>query len=408
MRRRAVLILCMLVVFLETHSQVMTIDSIIKNIEKNNPVLQKYGYRINALDTYATAAKSWDAPQVGAGFFMLPYKLSPNMGSVMLSVQQMIPNPGKLNSSYNYLNQKSSLERESRNFDQNQLIAMAKMLYYDWIILKKKEQVLRSNQSQMNFLIQTSEARLAYEQEKLNSIYKAKAALLEIDKEQLMYDREIAEKRVGLNTLMNRDKNSSFDIDTNYRIKDYSMILTDTIAVARSRSDIRMIDQSVKLMVLNEKIELSRRNPDFGIKYDHMFGLGNQPDQFTLMGMITIPIAPWSSRSYRSNIKAMDLETQSMQKEKEARVNEVSGKLISLRNQIENLKKQLNLYETGIISALKKNYQTTMLAYEQNTTDLFLVIDAWQTLTMTEIQSLDSLRELLEMQVEFEKEIEQK
>jgi outer membrane protein TolC len=272
--------------------------------------------------------------------------------------------------------------------------------------VKKKEQVLRSNQSQMNFMIKTSEARLAYEQEKLNSIYKARAALLGIDKEQLMYDREIADKRVGLNTLMNRDKNSSFEIDSTYRIRDFSMILTDTSSVAHSRSDIRMIDQSVKLMALNRKMELSRRNPDFGVRFDHMFGLGSQPDQFTLMGMITIPVMPWSSRSYRSNIKAMDLETQSMQKEKEAMVNEVSGKLISLKNQAGNLKKQLNLYETGIIPALKKNYQTTMLAYEQNTADLFLVIDAWQTLTMTEIQSLDTLGELLEIQVEIEKEME--
>lgn len=88
-------------------------------------------------------------------------------------------------------------------------------------------------------------------------------------------------------------------------------------------------------------------------------------------------------------------------------MNEVSGKLISLRNQLDNLGKQVNLYETGIIPALIKNYQTTMLAYEQNTADLFLVIDAWQTLTMTEIQSLDALGELLEMQVEFEKEMEQ-
>lgn len=406
MRIRTVLLLCVLGAFLETHSQSVTIDSIIIYIEKNNPALQKYEYRIKALDTYATAVRSWDAPQAGAGFYMLPYNLSPNMGSVMVSVQQMIPNSRKINASFNYLSQKSSLERESRSFDQNQIIAMAKMLYYDWMILKKKEQVLRSNQSQMNFLIRTSEARLAYEQEKLNSIYKAKAALLEIDKEQLMYDKDIAEKRVGLNTLMNRDKNRSFDIDTNYTIKDYSGILTDTMAVARSRSDIRMIDQSVKLMALNKKMELSRRNPDFGIRYDHMFGLGDQPNQFTLMGMISIPIVPWSSRSYRSNIKAMDLETQSMQKEKEAMVNEVSGKLTSLKSQIENLKKQLNLYESGIIPALQKNYQTTMSAYEQNTADLYVVIDAWQTLTMTEIQSLDSLRELLEMQVEFEKEIE--
>lgn len=406
MKSRMILILLTIVSFQSGYAQIMTIDSIINRVKKNNPALQKYDYRISALDTYASGAKSWDAPQVGAGVYMFPYKLTPDMGSVMVSIQQMIPNPGKLNSAFNYMNQKSSLERESRNFDKNQLVSMARMLYYDWLILKKKEQVLKSNQSQMNFLIKTSEARLAYEQEKLNSIYKAKAALLEIDKEQLMIEKDISDKSTGLNTLMNRDKNISFDIDTIYQIKDYGLIQTDTAAVARSRSDIRMIDQSVKLMALDKKMELSRRNPDFGIRYDNMFGLGSQPNQFTLMGMITIPIVPWSARSYKSNIKAMDLETQSMLKEKEAMVNEVSGKLISLRNQIGNIKKQLNLYEKGIIPALKKNYQTTMLAYEQNTADLFLVIDAWQTLTMTEIQNLDTLHELLEMQVEFEKEME--
>jgi hypothetical protein len=36
----------------------------------------------------------------------------------------------------------------------------------------------------------------------------------------------------------------------------------------------------------------SRENkimPEFGIKYDHMFAFGTQPQQFSLMGMITIP-----------------------------------------------------------------------------------------------------------------------
>ena len=48
------------------------------------------------------------------------------------------------------------------------------------------------------------------------------------------------------------------------------------------------------------------------------------------------------------------------------------------------------------------------LSYEQNTGELFELFDAWQTLTMTQMEYLDQLQDLLLMQVEMDKILEQK
>ena len=159
---------------------------------------------------------------------------------------------------------------------------------------------------------------------------------------------------------------------------------------------------------LKQQYEYSKRRPDFGLRYDHMFAFGDNPNLFSLMGMFTIPIVPWSSKMYKSNVAGLNFELQGYQKQKESIVNEVAAKLQMLKIQLSNKKKQLKLYETGIIPALTKNYKIVLLAYEQNTEDLFIVLDAIQNLQMTQIEYLEQLNELLQLQIEYEKQVEQK
>ena len=66
----------------------------------------------------------------------------------------------------------------------------------------------------------------------------------------------------------------------------------------------------------------------------------------------------------------------------------------------------MELFENNIIAALKKNYQSNLLAYEQNTGELFELYDAWETLNNTELEYLDQLQQLLRMQVDLEKLLE--
>ena len=86
------------------------------------------------------------APQVETGFFMTPYntkmwkanEMEPGMGSYMLGVTQMIPNASKLNANENLMKAMSSVESENKNFTLNQLNALAKTYFFEWIIIKKK------------------------------------------------------------------------------------------------------------------------------------------------------------------------------------------------------------------------------------------------------------------------------
>ena len=84
------------------YAQVISLDSVLAVIDRQNPMLQEYDNKVKALHEYSAGAKSWMAPMVGAGTFMTPYPNQMLMderdeGSVMFSFEQEIPNPAKLN-----------------------------------------------------------------------------------------------------------------------------------------------------------------------------------------------------------------------------------------------------------------------------------------------------------------------
>jgi outer membrane protein TolC len=95
-----------------------------------------------------------------------------------------------------------------------------------------------------------------------------------------------------------------------------------------------------------------------------------------------------------------------MRRERQAILNEATGMIAAMQAEIETKRQQIGNYQDRILPALRKNYQVTLQAYEQNTAELPLVINAWETLNMTQMQYLDTLNELLQMQVTYERELE--
>ncbi len=209
-----------------------------------------------------------------------------------------------------------------------------------------------------------------------------------------------------LNTLMNRDKQTAFTVDTNILIRDYETAYTDTAVLAASRSDIKGINRSMELQQLNAKAEYSKRKPDFGIQAGHMIGLGNTPGQYTLMGVITIPIVPWASKGYKANLKGIRYEQDALAQRKADILNQAEGQVAGLKADIGSKKSQLNNYRQNIIPAQQNNYRTALLAYDQNTGDLPTVLDGIRELQMARMEALDRLQELLQLQVAYERENE--
>ncbi|HWI89954.1 MAG TPA: TolC family protein [Flavisolibacter sp.] len=416
MKSKFFIIVCSLLLAAAAFSQEkLSIEEVFSSINNNHPDLKGYDAQIRSLDEAAKGAKNWEPPLLSTGLYMTPYNPSlwkkmsdgtKGMGQYMISAEQMFPNKKMLNAEQKYMQSMSTVETEKKNATINELYAQAKKNYYQWIIVKKKINVLDQDMKILDFMIKDAELRYKNNLGKISAYYKAKASVGNIETMKVMLENEMVQRRIALNTLMNRDKNMAFDIDTNYVIKDYSSLQFDSTAFINSRSDIKAVEREIQIVGLQQDVERTKLKPEFGMRFDHMFGFGGVPMQYSLMGMVRLPMTKWSSRAAIANVQSLKWKAESLNQERLGMINEASGMAAGMKNEILARQRQIKLYEDNIIPALRKNFQTMQIAYQNNTEELFELYDAWETLNMTQLQYLDQLNELLQMQAELERILE--
>ena len=406
---------CLILTATNLAAQTLSLDNVLSTIKTNNPQLKMYDADIQSMDAAAKGARSWMPPQVETGFFMTPYnsnlwkasEMGQGMGNYMLGVTQMIPNASKLKADFNLMNAMSSVEKENKNYTINQLKALAKTNYYQWLVLNKKIKIANDNLLLLEYMIKSMEIRYQYNMDKLPTYYKAKSQYSALESMILMLQNDISQKRIMLNTLMARDKNTKFEIDETYEIKDFNLAISDTTSLSKNRSDVQAIEKTMEINQLKIAAEKTKLLPEFGIKYDHMFAFGTQPQQFSLLGMVTIPM-PWSTKMNKANINSFKIKNESLNWQKQMILNEAAGMISGMNTELTSLKKQYEIAQKSIIPALRKNYETAILAWQNNTGDLFVTLDAWEALNMAQIDALDKLQSILAAQVEIEKQLETK
>jgi outer membrane protein TolC len=403
----------------DVNAQVMSLTQVLEKIERDNPMLAGYKTRAEALNNYAEGARAWMAPMAGIGTFMTPYpSLSgknksamadgdeSDRGSLMISVEQTIPNKNKLDANRKYLGEKSKTEELKRNQQWNELRFQARQAYYTWSVAEEKLKELEQTAGIVKMMAETTVSRLAYNQSTPTAVYRAQARVAEIENMKLMTESLIQESKAALTTLMNLSDGAAFGIEP-VSLQSVNLIIPDTAALAQKRSDILGIDREIELMKLNRKLQSLQNKPDVRLRFDHMQSYGDMPDQFTAMAMFTIPVAPWSSKMYKSEIAGMTGEIQSMRQERSALLIETRGMINRMVFQIRNMKAQLGRYESGIIPSLQRNYESLNIAWEENRETLPMVLDGLEALTMARLEYLEKKQSLYLMIAAYEKFIEE-
>ena len=399
-----------------SYAQRMPLPAIMDSIAANHPVVKMYNAEVRSMDAAAKGARSWMPPTVGAGFFMTPYnpKLWQRdgdmlgMGSVAVSVEQMFPNTRKLDANENLMKAMSSVEKEKLYAALNENFQDAKKLYYSSIVLDKKLKVVKENEKMLDFMIRNAEIRYKNGLSKISAYYKAKAALGSSKNMQLMYENDLRVNRIRLNALMGRDPLAPLEIEPEYNLNDYSLETFGQDLFYQNRSDLRGIDREINIAKLKQELEKQNLKPEFGVKFENMFGFGGQPMQFSLMLMVKLPFVSWASGMNKANIESLKLKEEALQAQKEMMVNEYSGMAYGMRNELDLNKNQLKLYEDTIIPALKNNYKSMQLGYEQNTEELFMLYDAWEQLNMAQLEYFEILTKALQTQTEIDRLIERR
>ena len=395
---------------------VLTLPEVKSAIEERHPALKMLDADARSMEEAAKGAYSWMAPELGAGFYQTPYDPGrwkrmdgrAGMGAFMISAQQMFPNRKKQDAEFAYMQAQSGVERQQKDVLVNELLYTARSNYYQWIVLEKKIRVLDDNDRLLSFMLQSAEIRYKNGLGKISAYYKVKAALANIENMRLVIQNEIRRKRISINTVMNRDISTEFEIDSNYVWTDFSPAMFDSTSLMEQRSDIKVLDRSMEVNNLQRESELAKLRPEFGIQYNHMTGWARQPVMFSVMAMVRIPFARWSSKMNKARAESLVWQNEALKNQQQMIVNEAQGMAGNTLVELELKKKQMRLYEEEIIPALRRNFQTMQLGYEQNTEELFELFDAWEALNMTQMEYLDQLQKALEMQAELMKILELK
>jgi outer membrane protein TolC len=389
---------------------VISLDSVLQRIDQNNVLLQSYGLRAKGYQSSATAATAWMAPMVGVGTFMTPYPFQKVMeardkGSLMLRAEQDIPNRAKQNAKRNYIASQGNVELATRAVTLNDFKAQAKSLYYSWLVAEQRIKVLLQNERIMATMKKIEEVRYPYNQSQLGNVYKIDARIEENRNMIRMQEGEIARARAYLNSLMNKTGNEVFAIDTTYT-PEFSPALHDTASLATTRGDVLRMNESIRSMQLNIEAMKVEKKPDFRIQLDHMNPLDKMmPKAYSVMGMISIPIVPWASKMYKSEVKAMQYNVQAMEKEKAAMLQETQGMLYGMQAEIQSMQKRIQGLEKKVIPSMQKSLDVNFINYQENTLQIPVVIDAWEALNMLQMDLLDEKQKLYQMIVDYEKEI---
>lgn len=390
----------------------ISLEKLLQQVETNYPSIIQYQYNIQSLQAKADGARSWMPPTFSTGIMRFPYNFSMinekndpmNQAGVAFSLEQMIPNTSKLNAKKNYINSLAEIEKSKSEWTKNELRREAKILYYNRYVAEKKQLILKESEEILQLLITTSEAKFSSNQSQLQTIYKAKARLAELKNMLVMLNSVIAESNIGLNTLMLRDANTPFQIDTLISPSNYLFSIADTVSIS-NRSDITVMSNYIQSMKLEQKVMKIGNRPDFGVRVEHMQMFG-MPNQWSVMGMMTLPIVPWASKMYRSETKSIGFQIQSMEQEK-LRMELMAKRMLSEKLAMLNYEnEQYQSYIKNIIPAYENNLQANLLAYKQNTGDFFVLLDAWEMLLMKKLEAYDKLFNILKLEAEYEYERE--
>lgn len=388
------------------------LNDLLLQIETNYPTIIQFQYKIQALEAMAEGAKAWMPPTFSAGTMQMPFnpmmafeKNNPmNQAGIGFAIEQMIPNPSKLNAKKDFILSQVAIEKSKSTWTQNELRKAAKILYYNRYTIENKQTIVAESEDLLNLLITIAEAQFSNNQSELQTIYKAKAQLAELRNMQFMLHSMVAESNIGLNTLLLRDVQTIFEIDSLLQPKYAPDTLNNNNDIS-SRSDILTMSNSIESMKLEQKMAKLGNQPEFGIRVETMAMFG-MPSQWSVMGMVSIPIVPWSAKMYKSETKSIGFEIQAMEQEKESMElmakRMLAEKIILLKYEIEQYKN----YKNEIIPAYENNLQANLLAYKQNTGDFFGLLDAWQMILMKKIEMSDKLFNILKLEAEYEYEKE--
>ncbi|MCH5688832.1 hypothetical protein LWM68_33975 [Niabella sp. W65] len=205
---------------------------------------------------------------------------------------------------------------------------------------------------------------------------------------------------------MNRPGNAELQIDTVYEPRFVAAAFYDTASLATQRKDVLRMNESIHAMQLNIEAMKLERKPSFRIQYDHMSPLSSMmPKAFSVMGMVSIPIAPWSKKNVSVGNQIHAVQYPGNGTGTCCHAPGDSGHVVRHAGRNSNDAAAHSIHRRKSDTGIAKTFDASFITYQENKLTLTVVLDNWDALNMMRLDVLDEKQKLYQMIVDYEKEL---
>jgi outer membrane protein TolC len=286
----------------------------------------------------------------------------------------------------------------------NILRSQARAAVYTWTIAGQQIEALREQEKLLVLALDMARIRYEQRQGKLSDIYRAEGEIAEVRNRISAQVAVKQEEESRLRALMNLPQAASLTPRSEEPDFKPLRFAEDTARLSGIRSDVQEIDARIKQMQLARTWQQLQSKPDLRIRFDHMQPLGKTtPVQFTAMAMVSIPIAPWSSKMYKAEVTGMERDISAMQSGRDALLLEARNELSRMAIRLESMNGQLNRFRTELIPALEKNLEAVRTGYQESREPLAMVIEALSELSEARQEYLNMKASYYLMITEYER-----
>ncbi|MFH1652848.1 MAG: TolC family protein [Pseudomonadota bacterium] len=361
------------------------LDSLVDEALNNNP--QIFGSRSSweAEKYKITQSRSLPDPTAHYGYYGESVETRVGPMKHKVGASQKIPFPAKLVVQGRSQKKSAEIFKEEYEATERELIKNVKLVYYDIYWVDKAIQTTEGEKAILESLERVAKKRYESKLAPLQDVIKTQVAISELIEKLYTLNENRKSFVSQMNSLLNRDRNSSFDNVVNLNTSEFNHSLKDLSGMAGiSRQELKGAKIAIE-KAQNERT-LAKLNyvPDFTFGFDYTFiDKGNIAVQNNgkdaWLGTVSLNIPIWLNK-INAQVKEKKAVLQAAKENYVDTKNRVEYEVESLYYRINSGKDVINLYKNALIPQAQQSFDAAKVGYESGEVDFLNWLDSERTL----------------------------
>ncbi len=354
----------------------------------NNPELKYYEELINIYKTKPPQVASFDNPRVKFAINNLPtdtreFDQEP-MTQKQIILMQKFPYPGKLPLKGEIARMDTELARNEYDNKKLEIVMKLKTSFMNILFFDRAIEITEGNKELLGQFVKIAETKYSVGKGLQQDVLKARVEISKMIDKLITLQQKRKSTVAGLNTLLNRSSEDSFDVDIKLKMTSFDYTFKGLWQKAVHSHPLL---QRVKSIVEQNRLRVTLAQRDYYPDFDVSFGYGQRDERTDFVSAsVTMKIPLWHKNREGMKVSEERANVRRAEEQYDAIVNDISFKISDIMAKVEMSKRQLELLETGIIPQATMSLESAISGYKVNKVDFITLVNNQITLFNYEIQ----------------------